>query len=657
VRLVWHLLPDITAYKSYIIASTALNLLLFAGLLRRLTGSASLAALGVPVVAALFQFRVFDDPFLAYEGLLQYILLLTLLSLLALDRYLTGGRRRWLVASAALYLLLTLSYELSYPLFLLHAGLMVARGRGWRATGLMTLPFAAAAVACAGASVILRALPGAVVLPGYQTNPDPIAFAKTLGKQLLAALPLSYYVNRPADVFPPYGLMMRSWGVACAAAVAFALTLALLARLRRDRPDGGGIGSRGLALLGLLFWALPGLLTSLTPKYQDALTPGLGYLPVYVQYYGVGLLLLAGASSVCRRLSHRPGLARSAAVVAAAAVALVAAHTYAANAAVAEYLAPLRQVRENVEAALEAGLIDGVPDGATLLLDHCYPAWQTDMRPYPEVRGTRTASEYFYYIHSGKKVQTVVPPLGTVGAVPPPAGVPGPVYEVRDVCDGGRGGHVLLLRRAGPDGGVTGAVRVFVRGDPEPAPFLLAGQRAPGGSAGGSEFLLWGRDLPVVGRGPGGAVYALPPALGPFLADSLAVTELEPTPTQAVWGAGFYGEERSRKACWRWCSGQGTLLLVNSAAETRTVRLQMTLSCGVGREVRLEGGPLDETVRVPAGGLRLERDVRLEPGVLKLRLLSDGPPLDAPGDPRTLAFTVSDFRLGEARGPRPGEVL
>ena len=51
-----------------------------------------------------------------------------------------------------------------------------------------------------------------------------------------------------------------------------------------------------LSLTGLIFFLAPPVLISISKKYQTELIPfgfGMGYIPVYIQYYGL-LMCLAG---------------------------------------------------------------------------------------------------------------------------------------------------------------------------------------------------------------------------------------------------------------------------------------------------------------------------------------------------------------------------
>ena len=245
--IVFRFLSNLTAYKVYMIAVIVLNLIGFHCLLRRLTGSATLAALGLLSVAVLFQFRVFHDPFLSFHGLVQVVLMQTLLSLIALDRYLMRGSRWWLVGAALLYLLTLLTYEISYPFFLLHATLIRARGIGWKRAGALTLPFLGAAFACAAVSFAVRTLGYASAGAAYRPNFDVLACASTFGKQLIAALPLSYCLTHRSGVSRQ---VFHSWGTPVAVAAAFALTLGLLLRLPREQHKGELLSAERLAWLG-----------------------------------------------------------------------------------------------------------------------------------------------------------------------------------------------------------------------------------------------------------------------------------------------------------------------------------------------------------------------------------------------------------------------
>src|SRR5262249_33781785 len=139
---------------------------------------------------------------------------------------------------------------------------------------------------------------------------------------------------------------------------------------------------------------------------------------------------------------------------------------------------------------------------ATLLLDNPHGLWHNDTSALC-LDGPHSHSEYFYFLHSGKKVATVVLGHDRSGEAPRPAG---PLHEVRG--EGAR--SVLRMRCERTSADVTEDVRLFVRGAVR---FAVAGRRAfttDNAADGPAEVLLGPDDLTVLRSGPAGVVYALP---------------------------------------------------------------------------------------------------------------------------------------------------
>ncbi|QDV33033.1 hypothetical protein [Tautonia plasticadhaerens] len=458
------LFRDVASYKWFIVIGCLADLALLMAVVRRLGGDWRSASLSATTTALLFQFRTFFDPILSFHGLLQVVTALLLGSLLALDLALRGRGRAWLAASAALYLACLLLYEVTYPLFLLHAALVASSRPGWRARILGVLPFALMAFLCASASVLVRKLhPGDSYIHAMNFGPSAVALA--LARQTSAAMPLSAFLADPAGLFG--GLRGPSAVARWLArddvlAVAALGTVAAAIGLRPSPgPVGGGGGRRGgwtLAALGGLLGILPGVMIAISGRYQGEVEFGKGYLPVYLQCFGVGLLSATGLRAVIAR----PGRARWAVAVAASAFGLVAGLTYRSNAEVAISLnAPPGTraynlvaagmcgeghfPRVNIEAALRAGLMEEIPEGATLLMTNAYLNWHDE--PF---------GRFFYAMHLDR---------GSLAVRERSAGVDLPAdgaFVVRDACLGRESGYVLLWR-VGPDGTRSGPTRLFVR--------------------------------------------------------------------------------------------------------------------------------------------------------------------------------------------------
>src|SRR5262249_31846327 len=104
-------------YKGLILAWVAGNIWLFHRVLNRLTGDRALATASSLFTVILFQLRVYHDPFLSYNGLVQIVFALVLLSSIFLYRYLETAHRFWLCLSVGAYGLSLLTYEMAYAFF------------------------------------------------------------------------------------------------------------------------------------------------------------------------------------------------------------------------------------------------------------------------------------------------------------------------------------------------------------------------------------------------------------------------------------------------------------------------------------------------------------------------------------------------------------
>jgi hypothetical protein len=410
---------DLLVYRLLGLALVLLNVLLLGRLVHRLTGSRRLGLLAGLVAPAVFQFRLYADPILGFCFMLPLVVAYLLGSLLLLDSYLRSGRRWWLAGSLLLYALGVLTYEVAWPFFLLHlvlAALRVPDRRRLRAAVRKTCPFALLALLFVGVNLFIRwyfqvrlldSTPGTRVT--YGATLDPVLYLVLLGKQTLGALPLSYRLvglHHPGLFYSP--LRALPLAVCVLGVVHLVVFRRLVPRAAAEGPgapsegEPGALGPAGLALLGVLLTLLPGALVALSPAHLSHLAWGVCYTPVYVSYFGVALLVLAGLEALARLAArlHRAA-APALAVAAGAGWALLAFLHYDANRMVVDRLnAPpygYRYPRELVEQALRRGLFQGVPPGSCLLITSRY-AWDDAF-----------AATAFFRTHARRPLDVVTP--------------------------------------------------------------------------------------------------------------------------------------------------------------------------------------------------------------------------------------------------------
>jgi hypothetical protein len=453
--------------------------------------------------------------------------------------------------------------------------------------------------------------------------------------------------------------------------------------------------------MGLALIVLPALLVSVCVKYQRWITPGKGYIPVYIEYYGVALVFATTAWEGFSRLAAGGFRSRWPRLLMACLIAAVATLTYQANIRVAKALvtppgAPdfnpiagamlgcYHNHRLNLEAALRAGLVAEVPDRSLVFLANEYHWWYE----------WEHASQ-FYAMHSSKKL-TAVPLVNTwLGALPPimenllaSAGSTRP-FLVRDVSLGAKAGYVVLSHyraeggmepsRPHEDSG-RGALKLFVRHPklfaqgPTPALVLLGrGFRSPAKAQEAEpvpEFVRWGRDLTILKSGSDWALISLRSDVGRVDPDSLRVA-IGPIPPEwedqgsvtVEWSDGFYPLEIGPRQRWRWGSPRGVLTLNNHAEVPRKITIAMLLQGKGDAPLVLAGDSLSAEVNPGVQPVRFERELTLSPGLHRIAISTEGSAFNAPArDSRALHFRVIDFSIrdnggvevdGSARANRP----
>jgi len=358
---VFSIFQDRLAYKMFLVAISLVALVTTWFFVKKLA-SEEFAFISILGMIACFQIRGYHDPFLAYNGMIQVVAILLFLSLAQFVTYAESAKRRYLVTSISLYVLACSTYEIAYiwaPLFALAAH----SRKDFRQSIVLTFPIAAIGSAFVAASFILRA--NARIDPSslYSTRVDIGAYVAALCDQVTAALPLSYLILNPSKIFLPawhgFGISLNPIIFGIAAACAFVV-------IPRSTVPGRPQSRWVLAGLGILLVFLPSTEIPLLLKYQEELKPGLGYLPVFVEYSGVGILI---ALVIVRGATTRT--ARWASILMFSAITSLSAG---ANEKLADILEmPYLTSRVSFQQALSHGLLASVPSGATLAITPTFP--------------------------------------------------------------------------------------------------------------------------------------------------------------------------------------------------------------------------------------------------------------------------------------------
>ncbi|MEP6821229.1 MAG: LamG domain-containing protein [Chthoniobacterales bacterium] len=392
--LAWYFASGQIASRLLQISLIILNLFVCVRLLRGLTKSSTFPLLFLATIPAFFQARLDHDPMTSFSPLLQTVLLLILLAVLFFLKYLEKGRPADLFISLLCHTGALLTYELALTAIVIMVAVTACRGDRFRRRSLLALGGQTALfVAFLGASAYLRAhaVAGASSYSGTRLSLTTTAL-HAFPIQLLAAAPLDYLIFDPHKIFRPFPWPdPQGWILA---SLLFAATAGATSIVLRRSPEILQ-NRRTILLIGGSLWLVPTVLVCVSQKYQEFLRWGWGYLPVYVEFFGVAFIVAASVSSFHHLLRTRGSNWLHSSFRAAFSILLgaVAAGGFLTNSFAIEYQnRTLRYPREFIGEAARHGLFSQVPEGSVILREPMLP-WDTAA---------------FYRLHAGRafRIQT-----------------------------------------------------------------------------------------------------------------------------------------------------------------------------------------------------------------------------------------------------------
>lgn len=389
----YHFVHSLLIFKFIVLTVVGFSILLFAWLVLELTNSRALVLIALFSLTSILQYREWFDPIIAFCFLLPMLTVHLLVSWVFWVKYLKTERRSQLTISVIFFLFALLTYEVSYPMGLIHFVIAWSyRGRFFKAFRAVT-PILITTFVIVGFAIAMRSSLNPHFKNGYLGSNLALDIPKNIQAflvQVVAPLPLIYSSTRGVPWQKYLKWMDLLPGILAAATLWFSMM-----RIQKSHQT-----ALRLAGIGVTLWVLPAGLIAVSGHRDNIIGGGygVGYLPVYLQYFGVvsvflGLLqvVFPQASFVqqsSRGLKVLVGLIRVSLVSLLIWVAAVhlGQNRYVAAATNRVWLYP----RSVTEAALRHGLFEGAPGEFLLVLND------------------RFAFDHYWFFsaNSGKKVHT-----------------------------------------------------------------------------------------------------------------------------------------------------------------------------------------------------------------------------------------------------------
>jgi hypothetical protein len=301
----FYLFPQVSTYQVVRLIFIWLSILSYAWIIKQITRLSSAAWLLVLFVPMCWSIRDMPDPIVSFAVLLPLLSLCMSLSVIFYINYQKSGLQDWRSWSLLMYIFALATYEFGVTTFCLLAVVSIlgpdARKRPYRDLW----PFMLLTVGYVAVNIAVRLMR----VDGYNglLVGQASGFIPTFIAQLVSSLPLSYRVIAGEPSISIVNLFnwisAKPYLMALMIYVFLLMVMTMNFLLRKIK-----IGRQGLLCLlglGLTLIIIPSAIIATSSKYQHIISAGKGYLGVYLQYFGMSMLLIALISGVNQRASVR----------------------------------------------------------------------------------------------------------------------------------------------------------------------------------------------------------------------------------------------------------------------------------------------------------------------------------------------------------------
>jgi hypothetical protein len=411
--LVNYFIPSLFYYKLFILIMVIINIYLFGFFIMGLKGDKYLSYILMALAPSFFQFRIYHDPILSYSALQQTFFAFLMISLIFLYKFFQVKSKKYLIISVASFNLLLYTYELGFIFILVYLFAILCSKLDFKQKLNSLLPFLFLFFIAMLVNIFIRTR---VKIPdsgydGVTFNLNIMLMFKTFIIQAYSAIPLSYYISNPSKLFGnlySIGPTHFNYGAIISMIIFSSIYFYCVNKLKFE-----GTGKNGL-IFGFAMLILPASMICLSRKYQQEFLllggMGIGYLPVYIQYYGVLIVFSVIILSLNKWLNGTSlhFLFNISLLIMINALIYVNIRN---NTLVIERLNYDMHYRRTVlEKALKNGILDKVPENSTLIVKDNYdrdpfPSYVTSFKGWTQLYEWNSSN--FFYLTIKKRYKVI----------------------------------------------------------------------------------------------------------------------------------------------------------------------------------------------------------------------------------------------------------
>lgn len=275
---VFYLFPHIHDYQLVRITFVWLSVAAFSWLLNVITKNIKASLLIFILFPLCWSIRFYSDPLISYAIFLPLLAIFTAIAVGSYIKYTEQEKLSWLILSIIMYGCALATYELGVIVLVLITTVALIESP----RKLLPLRFHFYLTFFYIVINIRLHHQQHVIYNGISIKLSALMF-KAFLYQASAALPLSYYLFAH--------LPTMQFHITVITSILFLLGT-LIIRLLLQNLSITKSACKLLLILGLLLWLMPAALIAINAKYQLLVRAGIGYILVYIQYFGMAFVFL-----------------------------------------------------------------------------------------------------------------------------------------------------------------------------------------------------------------------------------------------------------------------------------------------------------------------------------------------------------------------------
>lgn len=645
---------NLLLYKIFMIVLHLITIFCFSFLLYRLSGSMSVFWISFLVAPLFMQFRRSPDPVTSFGFLVPLTLIYLEGSLITIIEYLKTNKILYLFMSVVFFLLMLLMfYEIAYVFFPIIILVIYFYKKKLKPTLKLSTPYIILSLIFIGIYFYIASRATTGTYNGSTINFNIALMISAFLKQVSASLPLSYYF-----VSKPQFFHINTFDYFYAA-ITCLVSFFLLIKFKIKKQS-----IFVFLPFGFLLIILSTIPIALSKRYQLEVGWGIGYLPVYIAYFGAGTILIAVLFFIKNKIKNN-FFRNMFIILASVLIGITGFLNLQNNKLVVEDLNYIfKHPRDLIAASLSSKIVDNIDENSTFItLNELY--WDNS-NFYSDIAKKRfnvlNLDSFINKLDDLKDLKIIKSLDNT--------------YLINYRVINKELGYVYIAKvidmyyiNKDEKISLTKNAQIFIKNN---SSYKYVDYRSFSNifENGFKKNRVKLNELKLIQKNIIGEVYQINTdelisfdsirLINPSNSDEFNnqnnINSIENAYVNSlfiIWKQGISGLESINNTNWRWATNNSRLLIINLYKYSRVFKISMTVSTGYEKASNLNLkniiSGLNENIDININPRNYERVIHINPGINEFNLSSNSKKIINPNDPRDLRLKITNFTIEEIK--------